>query len=58
MAKRLFLPFLLLIEAVEEYLRRQDDAEKEGEHFIEEHFDTKSLRERILARRAQLARTA
>lgn len=50
--------YLQNIEAVEEYLRQQDEAEEEGKRFIEQHFDTKDLRERILARRAQLARTA
>jgi len=50
--------YLQNTEAVEEYLRQQDEAEEEGKRFIEQHFDTKDLRERILARRAQLARTA
>ncbi|MGH9855842.1 MAG: DUF433 domain-containing protein [Blastocatellia bacterium] len=50
--------YLQNTEAVEEYLRQQDEAAKEGERFIEQHFDTKALRERILERRAQLARTA
>lgn len=44
-------------EAVEEYLRQQEQAAGEGTHFIEQHFDTRTLRARILARRAQLART-
>lgn len=50
--------YLENIEAVEEYLRQRDEAAEEGKRFIEPHFDTKALRERILARRAQLARTA
>ncbi|MGE0127032.1 MAG: DUF433 domain-containing protein [Blastocatellales bacterium] len=50
--------YLENIEAVEEYLRQRDEAVEEGKRFIEQHFDTKALRERILARRAQLARTA
>jgi len=40
-------------EAVEEYLRRQEEAAEEGRRFIETHFDTAALRERILARRAR-----
>ena len=39
-------------EAVEEYLRQQEQAEEEGERFIESHFDTTDLRARILARNA------
>jgi uncharacterized protein (DUF433 family) len=50
--------YLQNTEAVEEYLRQQDEAAEEGERFIEQHFDTKGLRERILERRAQLARMA
>ncbi len=50
--------YLQNTEAVEEYLRQEDEAAEEGERFIEQHFDTKALRERILERRAQLARTA
>lgn len=50
--------YLQNAEVVEEYLRRQDESEEEGKRFIERHFDTKDLRERILARRAQMARTA
>ena len=46
------------VEAVEEYLRRQNEAAEEGKRFIEEHFDTKELRERILARRAQMIKVA
>jgi len=48
--------YLENIEAVEEYLREQDEAAEEGKRFIDQHFDTKDLRERILARRAQMAR--
>jgi len=43
-------------EAVEDYLRQQEDAAQEGRRFVETHFDTKDLREKILARRSQLAR--
>jgi uncharacterized protein (DUF433 family) len=50
--------YLENIETVEEYLRQQEEAAEEGKRFIEQHFDTKDLRERILARRAQMARTA
>lgn len=42
-------------EALEEYLREQRQAAEEGLRFIETHFDTSALRERIRARRAQLA---
>lgn len=45
-------------EAVEDYLSQQGEAAEEGRHFIEQHFDTTPLRERILARRAQQARRA
>jgi uncharacterized protein (DUF433 family) len=46
-------------DAVEEYLRRQEQAAEEGERFIESHFDTTDLRTRILARNAhRLARNA
>src|SRR5215467_10106623 len=38
-------------ESVEEYLRQQEDAAQEGRRFIETHFETKDLREKILARR-------
>jgi len=44
------LYYLENTEAVEEYLCQQDKAEEEGRRFIESHFDTKALRERILAR--------
>ncbi len=44
------------IEVVEEYLRQRKEAAEVGKRFIEEHFDTKDLRERLLARRAQLDR--
>jgi uncharacterized protein (DUF433 family) len=40
-------------EAVEEYLSRQDTATEQARRFIDEHFDTTSLRERILARRSR-----
>jgi uncharacterized protein (DUF433 family) len=43
-------------DAVEEYLRQQDQVAEEGQHFIESHFDTRELRARILARRSQLVR--
>ncbi|MEJ7710132.1 MAG: DUF433 domain-containing protein [Pyrinomonadaceae bacterium] len=49
--------YLEHIEAVEEYLRQQHQAAKEGARFIEEHFDTQILRKRILARRGQLTKT-
>jgi hypothetical protein len=38
-------------DAVEDYLRRQEQAAEEGERFIESHFDTADLRAKILARR-------
>lgn len=41
-------------EAVEEYLRERERGADETRQFIETHLDTKSLRERILARRDQL----
>lgn len=41
-------------EAVDEYLRGQEKADEEGLRFIDQRFDTKGLRERILARRAQM----
>ena len=41
-------------EAVEEYLRQRERGADETRRFIESHLDTKSLRERILARRDQL----
>lgn len=40
-------------EAVEEYLRQRERGAEETRRFIESHLDTKSLRERILARRDQ-----
>src|SRR5262245_41348978 len=43
-------------DSIEEYLNQQGNAEQEGRRFIESHFDTKSLREKILARRNELAR--
>jgi len=43
-------------ESVEEYLSRQEAAAEEGRRFVETHFDTKNLRERILARRSRLVR--
>lgn len=43
-------------EALDEYLRGQRQAAEEGRRFIENHFDTSVLRERIRARRAQLAK--
>jgi uncharacterized protein (DUF433 family) len=44
-------------EAIDEYLRQREEADKEGIRFIDEHFDTKELRDRILARRSQLVKT-
>lgn len=41
-------------EAVEEYLCQRERGADETRRFIETHLDTKSLRERILARRDQL----
>lgn len=41
-------------EAVENYLRQREQGADETRRFIETHLDTKSLRERILARREQL----
>lgn len=41
-------------EAVEEYLHQRELGAEETRRFIESHLDTKSLRERILARRDQL----
>jgi uncharacterized protein (DUF433 family) len=41
-------------EAVEEYLRQREQGAEETRRFIETRLDTKSLRERILARRDQL----
>jgi uncharacterized protein (DUF433 family) len=46
--------YLQNMEAVEEYLRQSSEAAEEGKRFIDEHFDTKALRERIRARRAQM----
>lgn len=44
-------------EAIEAYLRQQEEAEEEGRRFIETHFDSKDLREKVLARRrSQLVR--
>jgi len=43
-------------EAVEEYLSKQEEAAEEARQFIETHFDTRALRERILSRRNQLAK--
>jgi uncharacterized protein (DUF433 family) len=45
-------------EVVEEYLREQKIAEEEAKRFIDQHFDTKELRARILARRAQMLKSA
>lgn len=45
-------------EAVEAYLCQQNEAAEEGRRFIEQHFDTRQLRERILARRAGQSRRA
>ena len=44
-------------EAVDEYLRQREEADNEGLRFIDEHFDTRELRDRILARRSQLVKT-
>jgi len=38
---------------VEEYLSRQEQAAQQSRRFIDEHFDTTALRERILARRSR-----
>lgn len=43
-------------EGVEAYLREQEKAAEEGRRFIETHYDTKDLRERILERGSQLVR--
>lgn len=43
-------------EAVEAYLDRQDETAEEGRRFIEQHFDTTELRERILAQRTLQSR--
>jgi len=40
-------------ETVEAYLREQEEAAEAGRRFIETHFDTQALRERMLARRNQ-----
>jgi uncharacterized protein (DUF433 family) len=39
---------------VEEYLSKQEKAAEQSRRFIDEHFDTSELRERILARRSRL----
>jgi uncharacterized protein (DUF433 family) len=44
-------------EAVDEYLRQREEAGNDGIRFIDEHFNTKELRDRILARRNQLVKT-
>lgn len=41
-------------EGVEEYLRQRERGADEARRFIESRVDTKSLRERILARRDQM----
>lgn len=41
-------------EAVEEYLRQRERGAEETRVFIESRLDTRSLRERILARRDQM----
>jgi len=41
-------------EAVEEYLCQREQRAEETREFIESRLDTRSLRERILARRGQL----
>lgn len=43
-------------EEIEVYLRQQEEVAEESRRFIDSHFDTKDLREKILARRARLAR--
>jgi uncharacterized protein (DUF433 family) len=43
-------------ESAEEYLQQREDVAQEGRRFVETHFDTKDLREKVLARRAQLVR--
>jgi uncharacterized protein (DUF433 family) len=48
--------FLENTEQVEEYPKQQREKEDEGRQFIETHFDTKDLREKILARRSHLVR--
>jgi len=40
-------------ETVEAYLCEQEEAAEAGRRFIETHFDTQALRERMLARRNQ-----
>lgn len=40
---------------IDEYLKRQEQAEAETINFIDEHFDSSALRERIRARRQQMA---
>jgi uncharacterized protein (DUF433 family) len=42
-------------EATEEYLRQQESAEEDTRRFINEHLPTDSLRERLRARRQQIA---
>lgn len=41
-------------ESVEDYLSKQEKSEEESRSFIDTHFDSTALRERIRARRAQL----
>jgi len=41
---------------IEDYLNQQEQEEEKAKHFIDAHFDNKSLRERIRARRQQMAR--
>jgi len=48
------LYYLNNTEAVEEYLRQRERGAEETRLFIESRLDTKSLRERILARRDQM----
>jgi uncharacterized protein (DUF433 family) len=47
------LYYLENTKSVEQYLREQEEAAEEGVRFIEIHFDTKALRERMHARRDQ-----
>jgi uncharacterized protein (DUF433 family) len=51
------LYYLENTESVEQYLRGQEEAAEEGVRFIETNFDTKALRERMLARRDQLRKS-
>jgi uncharacterized protein (DUF433 family) len=45
--------YLANTEAVEEYLLQREERAEKTQRFIEDHLDTKNLRERILFRRDQ-----